>query len=208
MAYNTSVRAGFLAIPVLVGVGSAGCGAAAQQAAPVASRTLVGTAFVQRNATQAEGGPVLVAGKTRVSLRPMPGGTFGVLLVFKNQTHRQLAVDDVRVVAPRGSFVRQLGTHLAPFFQCKPNCSRHMVMRGPFGAQRPVTLRVHPLHSAQAQLDFAVAGCGALQTASATPITQAIVLYRDQRGQRFRQAIALHSGQLDLQQSGRIACHD
>ena len=103
------MRTSFLGILLLVCVVSAGCGAAVQQAAPVASRGDVGTAFVERNATQAAGSPVLAAGKAGVSLRPVPGGTFGLLLLLKNQTHRQLVLEDVRAVVPRGSFVRQLG---------------------------------------------------------------------------------------------------
>jgi hypothetical protein len=79
-------------------------------------------------------------------------------------------------------------------------------MKGPFGAERPATLHVHPERSIQAQLNFAVAGCGALQTASTKPITQAVVVYRDTRGTTFRQTIALRSAQLDLHTSGRIAC--
>jgi hypothetical protein len=208
VTYNTSVRTGFLGVLVLVGVVSAGCGAAAHQAAPVASRTLTGTAFAPRHATQAAGAPVLVAGKTGVSLRPDPDGRFGLMLVLKNQTHRQLMLEDVRAVVPHGSFVRQLGTHLAPYFQCKPYCSRHLVMRGPFGAEQPATLHVHPERSVQAQLNFAVAGCGALQIASTSPITQAVVLYRDARGTAFRQTIPLESARLDLHSPGPVACQD
>lgn len=206
MPYNTSVRTGFLGILVLVGVVAAGCGAAAHQAAPVASHPLVGTAFVKRNATQAGGTPVLIAGKTGVRLRPVPGGTFGLMLVLKNATHRQLVLRDVRAVIPHGSFVRQLGTHLAPFFQCKPYCSRHVVMKGPFGAVRPATLHVHPLRSIQAQLNFALAGCGVLQAASLKPITRAVVTYSDPLGMRFRQTIALRSAQLDMHSAGPISC--
>jgi len=193
---------------VLVAVVSAGCGAAAQRAAPVASHGPAATAFVKRDATQAAGAPVLGAGKTGVSVRPLPGGTFGLLLVLENQTHRQLMLEDVRAVVPRGSFVRQLGTHLAPFFQCHPYCPRHMVMRGPYGLERPVAFHVHPLRSAQAQLDFAVAGCGALRTASTKPITKAVVVYRDTHGATFRQTLALTSSQLDLHSSGRISCQE
>jgi hypothetical protein len=178
----------------------------AQQAAPVSSHTATATAFTKRNATQASGGPVITAGKTGVSLRPVPNGSFGLMLVFKNQTHRQLTLEDVQAVVPHGSFVRQVGTHLAPYFQCKPYCPRHIVMKGPFGVQRPAALHVRPLNSAQAQLNFAFAGCGALKTASTTPITQAVVTYRDTSGATFRQTIALDSAQLDLHSAGRIAC--
>jgi hypothetical protein len=177
-----------------------------QQAAPVAARSNVATAFVSRNATQADGSPVLADGKTGVSLRPAPNTTFGLMLVLKNATHRQLMLQDVRAVVPHGSFVRQLGTHLAPYFQCKPYCSRHIVMKGPFGVERPATLHVHPERSIQAQLNFAVAGCSALQTASTTPITQAVVVYRDTHGTTFRQTIALRSAQLHLQTPRLIAC--
>jgi hypothetical protein len=200
------MRAGFLGVLVLGVVFATGCGAAARQAAPVASHAVAPTAFVTRNATQAAGTPVVARGKTGVSLRPVPGGTFGLLLVIKNKTHRQLMLEDVRAVVPRGSSVRQLGTHLAPFFQCKPYCSRHAVMHGPFGVQRPRVLHVRPLTSAQAQLNFAFAGCGALQTASTAPITRAIVTYRDPLGTVFHQTIALDSAQLDLRSSELIAC--
>jgi hypothetical protein len=115
-------------------------------------------------------------------------------------------LDDVRAVVPHGSFVRQLGTHLAPFFQCKPYCSRHMVMHGPFGLQRPLALHVRPQNSAQAQLNFAVADCGALQSASTAPITRAVVVYRDAHGAVIHQTIELKSAQLDLRSSGQIAC--
>ena len=199
------MRTSFLGILLLVCVVSAGCGAAVQQAAPAASRGDVGTAFVERNATQAAGSPVLAAGKAGVSLRPVPGGTFGLLLLLKNQTHRQLVLEDVRAVVPRGSFVRQLGTHLAPYFQCHPYCSRHVVMSGPFGAERPATLHMHPQRSVQAQLNFALAGCSALHTASRTPITRAVVVYRDTRGTVFHPTIALDSAQLALHSPGIIA---
>ena len=195
-----------MGILVLIGVVSAGCGAAVQQAAPVASHALVPAGFMERNATQAAGRPVVTAGKAGVSLRPVPNGTFGLLLVLKNQTHRQLTLEDVRAVVPQRSFVRQLGTHLAPYFQCKPYCPRHIVMKGPFGAQRPAALHVRPLNSVQAQLNFAFAACGALQTATTTPVTRAIVVYRDARGTVFHQTLALDSAQLALHSSGRIAC--
>ena len=206
VAYNTYVRTTFLGIVVLVGVVSAGCGAAQQAAAPSAARASVAAPFSQRNGTQAAGGGVLGAGKTGVSLRPVPGATFGLMIILRNETHRQLVLEDVRAVVPHGSFVRQVGTHLAPFFQCKPYCSRHVVMHGPFGAEQPAAFHIHPLRSAQAQLNFAFARCGALMTASTMPITRAIVVYRDTRGMVFRQAIALRSAQLDLHRSGPIAC--
>ena len=177
-----------------------------QQSAPVSSRSAVATAFSKRNATQAAGAAVLGAGKTGVSVRPLPGSTFGLLLVFKNETHQQLRLEDVSAVVPHGSFVRQLGTHLAPYFQCKPYCPRHMVMKGPFGAQRPSAIHVRPLNSAQAQLDFAIAACGALHSASATPITRAVLTYRDPSGKMFRQTVALGAARLELRSSGRIAC--
>lgn len=199
------MRAGFLGSLVVVGVVAAGCGAAAQQSAPASSH-VVGTAFAMRHATQAAGTPVLSAGKSGVNVRAVPGGTFGVMLVFKNETHRQLLLENVRAVVPQRSFVRQLGTHIAPFFQCKPYCSRHMVMHGPFGTERPTTLHVRPENSAQAQLNFALAGCSALKSASALPITRAVVTYRDAVGTLFRQTIALGSSKLGLQSSGRIAC--
>lgn len=203
------MRAGFFGVLALVGLLAAGCGGmrAAQQATPVAAhRSVAPTAFTERNATQAAGSPVIHSGKTGVSLRAVPGATFGLMLVLKNQTHRQLTLEDVRAVVPHGSFVRQLGTHIAPYFQCKPYCPRHIVMKGPFGVQRPATLHVRPLTSAQAQLNFAFAGCGALQTAAKTPITRAVVIYRDPRGKTFRQTIALDSAQLDLHSPGPIAC--
>lgn len=200
------MRVTFVGILLLVGVTSAGCGAAAQQSAPVASHTLVPAAFMERHATQAAGGPVVAAGTTGVSLRAVPNGTFGLMLLLKNQTHRQLTLQDVRAVMPHRSFVHQTGTHLAPYFQCKPYCPRHIVMKGPFGAERPAALHVRPLNTAQAQLNFAFAGCGALQSASTKPVTHAVVVYRDARGRTFRQTIALDSAQLALQSSVRIAC--
>jgi hypothetical protein len=200
------VRTGFLGILVLIGVVAVGCGAGMQQAAPVSSHVAAAPAFKERNATQASGTPVIDAGKAGVSLRAMPGGTFGVMVVLRNYTHRQLTLADVRAVVPHGSFVRQLGTHLAPFFQCKPYCSRHMVMKGPFGAQRPLALHVRPQNSAQAQLNFAVAGCSALKSASTSPITRAVVVYRDAHGAVFHQTIALKSAQLALRSPGQTAC--
>ncbi len=200
------MRTACVGIVVLVGVVAAGCGGAARQASPTAARQPVATAFTKRNATQAAGAPVLAARKTGVSVRPLPGGTFGLLLVLENRTHRQLMLQDVRAVVPHGSFVRQVGTHLAPFFQCHPYCPRHAVMRGPFGNERPVAFHVHPLRSAQARLDFAVAGCGALRTASAQPITRAVLIYTDTRGTTFRQTIALDSARIGLRSSGRTAC--
>ena len=200
------VRATYLGILVLVGVVAAGCGGM-QQAAHVASRSAVGAGFVrQQIGSQAAGGPVVEAGKTGVSLRAMPNGTFGLMVVLKNRTHSQLVLQDVRAVVPRGSFVRPLGAHLSPYFQCKPNCSRHLVMRGPFGTERPAAVRVRPTRAAQAQLDFAITGCGALQGVSTTPITQAVIVYRDPSGAIFRQTIALRSSQLLLQPSGLTAC--
>jgi hypothetical protein len=201
------VRAGFLAILVLAGVASAGCGAAVQQAAPVSSHAVVSAAaFGERGLTQAAGVPVVGARKAGVSLHAVPGGTFGLMLVLRNQTHRRLTLENVQAVVPQASFVRQRGTHLAPFFQCHPYCSRHMVMRGPVPPVQPRALLVRPYHSAQAQLNFAFAACGALRAAAATPITQVILTYRDPSGATFRQTLALRSARLDLQRSGRIAC--
>ncbi len=173
---------------------------------PVAAHPPVAAPFVQRNATQAAGAAVVAAGKTGVTLRVVPDSRFGLMVVLKNRTHRQLMLEDVRAVVPRRSFVRQLGTHLAPYFQCKPYCPRHMVMHGPFGADRPVAFHVHPLRSAQAQLDFSFAGCGALRNASTRPITHAVVVYREGNGPTLHQRIALTSAQLDLPASGRAAC--
>jgi hypothetical protein len=200
------VKASGLALLVIVGAVSAGCGGA-QRAAQVSSRSAVGAAFVrQQTGSQAGGGPVLNAGKAAVSLRAMPNGTFGVMLVLKNRTHHQLVLQEVHAVVPSNSFVRPLGARLSPYFQCKPDCSRHLVMRGPFGAERTRPVSVRPTRAAQAQLDFAIAGCGALQSAATTPITQAVIVYRDARGMMFRQTIALRSSQLQLQRSGQTAC--
>lgn len=200
------MRTAFFAIVALVGLIATGCGAGAPQATPVAAHGLVSAPFVQRNATQAAGAAVVAAGKAGVTLRVVPDSRFGLMVVLKNRTHRQLVLEDVRAVVPHGSFVRQLGTHLAPFFQCKPFCPRHIVMHGPFGAERPVAFQVHPLRSAQAQLDFAFAGCGALQNASTEPITHAIVVYRNPNGRTFRETIALTSGRLNLPASSLTAC--
>jgi hypothetical protein len=198
------VKAVGLTTLVLVGAVAAGCGGA-QMAAPAASHSAVGTAFVrQQKGSQAGGAPVLNMGRTAVTVRAMPNGTFGVMLVLKNNTHRQLVLQNVLAVVPHNSFVRPLGAHLSPYFQCKPDCSRHLVMRGPFGPQKTAAVRVRPTRAAQAQLDFAIAGCGALKTAATTPITQAVAIYRDASGMRFRQTIALESSQLQL--SGRTAC--
>ena len=200
------MRAGFLATLVLVGLVSAGCGAAAQQADPVAAHARIPAAFAMRDLTQAAGTAVRSKGRTGVSLRAVPGSRFGLMLVLRNRTHRQLTLEDVRAVVPPGSFLRQLGTQLGPYFQCKPYCPRHLVLRGPFGVERPAAVPVRPTRSAEAQLNFAFAGCDALQSASTTPITRAIVVYRDPRGRTFRQSIALSSSQLDLHYQGRIAC--
>jgi hypothetical protein len=198
------VKAAGLGILVLVGVVTAGCGGA-RQAAPVASHSAVGNAFVrEQKGSQAAGSAVLGSGKTAVNVRALPNGTFGVMVVLRNRTHKQLVLQDVHAVVPRGSFLRPLGVHLSPYFQCKPDCSRHFVMRGPFGAEHTAAVPVRPTHAAQAQLDFAIAGCGALQKAVTKPITQAVATYRDPSGTTFRQTIPLQSSQLRL--SGRTAC--
>ena len=79
-------------------------------------------------------------------------------------------------------------------------------MHGPFGTQQPRAVHVRPQNSAQAQLNFAVAGCSALRSASTAPITQAVVVYRDARGNVYRQTIALESARLALHSPGRTAC--
>ena len=201
------MRATVLGILVLVGVVSAGCGTAARQAAPVSAHTLA-PAFVKLNATQAAGSPVVTADKSEVSLRAVPDGRFGLMLLLRNETHQQLVLENVTAVLPRGAFVRQLGTHLTPYFQCHPYCPRHIVMRGPFGAQQPSAVHVRPTRGALAQLNFAFGGCDALKSASTTPITQAIVVYRNARGRTVRQTLALSSSQLDLHSQGRVACRE
>ncbi len=201
------MRAAVLGILVLVGVVSAGCGMAAHQPAPVSAHTLA-PAFVKLNGTQAAGSPVLAADKSEVSLRAVPDGRFGLMLLLRNESHQQLMLENVTAVLPRGSFVRQLGTHLTPYFQCHPYCPRHIVMRGPFGAEQPAAVHVRPTRGALAQLNFAFGGCGALKSASTTPITQAIVVYRNARGNTVRQTLALTSAQLDLRSQAQPACRD
>jgi hypothetical protein len=192
------VKAAGLGILVLVGVVAAGCGGA-HKTALVASHSVVGTAFVrQQKGSQAAGTAVVGSGKTAVVLRPTPNGTFGVMVVLRNSTHKQLVLQDVHAVVPKGSFVRPLGVHLSPYFQCKPDCSRHFVMRGPFGPEHTAAVPVRPTHAAEAQLDFAIAGCGELQKAVTTPITQAVATYRDPSGKTFRQTIDLRSSRLQL----------
>ncbi len=191
---------------MLFGVASAGCGGA-PAAAPVAARGAAVAGFVkQLVGSQAEGAPVVSAGTTGVKLRPMPGGTFGVMVVLRNRTHTRLVLEDVRAVVPRGSFVRPLGAHLAPFFRCHPYCTRHFVMRGPYGPKHASPVHINAAGAAQAQLDFAIAGCSALRTASTEPIQKAVLVYRDSHGARYRQTIALRSSQLDLRPSGQDAC--
>lgn len=199
------MKAAGLGILVLVGVAAAGCGGGARQAAPVASHSVVGSAFVrQQKGSQAAGGAVLGSGTRAVRVRALPNGTLGLMVVLENRTHKQLVLQDVQAVVPEGSFLRPLGVRLSPYFQCKPDCSRHFVMRGPFGAEKTGSVPVRPTHAAAAQLDFAVAGCGALQKADTTPITQAVAVYRDPSGATYRETIALRSSQLRL--SGRVAC--
>jgi hypothetical protein len=198
------VRASFVGVLLLVGLASAGCGAA-QSAAPASAR--VPAAFVkQLRGTQVEGDPVAAVRPTGVSLSPAPGGTFGVLIVLRNQTDTRLTLEDVRAVVPSGSFVRPLGARLSPYYKCHPYCTRHFVMRGPYGAQRAIPVEVDAKKAAQAQLDFAIAGCGALRTASAEPIEKAILVYRNSRGTTVQQTIGLKSSRLQLRSSGRIAC--
>jgi hypothetical protein len=198
------VRASFVGVLLLVGVVSAGCGAA-QSTAPAA--THVPAAFVkQLKGSQVEGDPVLAVRPTGISLRPSPGGTFGVLIVLRNQTDGRLTLEDVRPVVPNGSFVRPLGARLSPYYKCHPYCTRHFVMRGPYGAERASPVKVNAKKAAQAQLDFAIAGCGALKTASTEPIRKAILVYRDSRGATVRQTVSLKSSQLQLRSSGRTAC--
>ena len=160
----------------------------------------------QLRGTQVEGDPVAAVRPTGVSLSPAPGGTFGVLIVLRNQTDTRLTLEDVRAVVPSGSFVRPLGARLSPYYKCHPYCTRHFVMRGPYGAQRAIPVEVDAKKAAQAQLDFAIAGCGALRTASAEPIEKAILVYRNSRGTTVQQTIGLKSSRLQLRSSGRIAC--
>lgn len=192
-----------MGVLLLVGLVSAGCGAAGSSA-PVSSRA---PAFVkQLKGTQVEGDPVLAVSPTGVSLRPAPGGTFGILIVLRNQTHSRLTLEDVRAVVPSGSFVHPLGARLSPYYKCHPYCTRHFVMRGPYGIERASPVEVSAKKAAQAQLDFAIAGCGALKTASTEPIRKAVLVYRNSGGATVRQTIGLKSSQLQLRSSGRIAC--
>jgi hypothetical protein len=189
---------------LLVGLVSAGCGAA-QSAAPASAR--VPAAFVkQLKGTQVEGDPVVAVRPTGVSLSPSPGGTFGVLIVLKNQTDSRLVLEDVRAVVPSGSFVHSLGARLSPYYKCHPYCTRHFVMRGPYGAQHASPVKVNAKKAAQAQLDFAIARCGDLKAASTEPIRKAVLVYRDAQGATVRQTIGLKSSQLQLRSSGHIAC--
>lgn len=191
---------------MLVGLASAGCGAA-QSSAPASERVPAAAAFVkQLKGSQVEGDPVLAVHPTGISLRPSPGDTFGVLIVLRNQTDSRLTLEDVRAVVPSGSFVRSLGARLSPYYQCHPYCTRHFVMRGPYGAQQAYPVKVNAKKAAQAQLDFAIAGCGALKAASTQPIRKAILVYRDSLGKTVRQTVGLKSSQLQLGSSGRTAC--
>ena len=160
----------------------------------------------QLKGTQVEGDPVAAVRPTGVSLSPAPGATFGVLIVLRNQTTGRLTLEDVRPVVPNGSFVRSLGAGLSPYYKCHPYCTRHFVMRGPYGAERASPIKVDAKKAAQAQLDFAIAGCAALRTASTEPIKKAILVYRNSLGATVHQTIGLKSSQLQLRSSGRSAC--
>lgn len=198
------MRASFVGVLLLAGLAAAGCGAA-QSAAPASAH--VPAAFVkQLKGTQVEGDPVVAVRPTGVSLSPAPGRTFGVLIVLRNQTDTRLTLEDVRPIVPSGSFVRPLGARLSPYYKCHPYCTRHFVMRGPYGAVQALPVKVNAKKAAQAQLDFAIAGCGALKTASTEPIEKAILVYRNSLGTTVHQTIALKSSRLRLHPTGRIAC--
>jgi len=200
------VRTSFVGVLLVVGLVSAGCGAA-QSTAPASSSAAVPPAFVkQLKGTQVEGDPVVAVRPTGVSLSPSPGGTFGILIVLRNQTTSRLTLEDVRAVVPSGSFVRSLGARLSPYYKCHPYCTRHYVMRGPYGAERASPVKVNAKKAAQAQLDFAIAGCGALKTASTEPIKKAVLVYRDSQGATVRQTVGLKSSRLQLRSTGRTAC--
>jgi hypothetical protein len=197
------MRTSFVGVLLLVGLASAGCGAA-QSTDPASSRP---PAFVkQLKGSQVEGDPVLAVRPAGITLSPLPGGTLGVLIVLRNQTHSRLTLEDVRAVVPNGSFVRPLGARLSPYYKCHPYCTRHFVMRGPYGIQHASPVKVNAQKAAQAQLDFAIAGCGALKTASTEPIRKAVLVYRDSQGATVQQTIALESSQLQLRTTGRSAC--
>jgi hypothetical protein len=197
------VRTSFVGVLLLVGLASAGCGAA-QSAAPASARA---PAFVkQLKGSQVEGDPVVAVRPSGISLSASPGGTFGVLIVLRNQTDTLLTLEDVRAVVPSGSFVRPLGARLSPYYKCHPYCTRHFVMRGPYGAQHASPVKVNAKKAAQAQLDFAIAACGALKTASTEPIKKAVLVYRDSQGATVRQTVSLKSSQLQLHATGRAAC--
>lgn len=198
------MRTSFVGVLVLAGLVSAGCGAA-HSTAPASAR--VPAAFVkQLKGTQVEGDPVAAVRPTGVTLSPAPGRNFGVLIVLRNQTDGRLTLEEVRAVVPHGSFVRPLGARLSPYYKCHPYCTRHFVMRGPYGAQQASPVEVNAKKAAQAQLDFAIAGCGALKTASTEPIEKAILVYRNSLGATVHQTIGLKSSRLRLRSSGRIAC--
>jgi hypothetical protein len=201
------MRAVVLGVLVLAGVASAGCASSGPGASAPAPRVL--RAFVTQDSGQAAGESVIAAGKAGVVVRPAPGGRFGLLVVLRNRTHRQLTIEDVRAVVPQGSVVRQLGTHLAPFFRCHPYCPRHQVLHGPFGAGRPAPVWVRPTRAAQAELTFGFGDCSSLRNASVAPVTRAVVVYRTRRGGRkFRQTLALRSSQLSVRRTGTSTCRE
>jgi hypothetical protein len=112
-----------------------------------------------------------------------------------------VTVIDVRVVFPRNSVLRQLGTRLVAFNPvCRtPSCpAPGFLDQSKLGAVRPSALEVAPGKAAGVQLNFRFLACPRARHGSTRDVRRIEVMYRDPAGTVIKQRVGLGASTLKI----------
>jgi hypothetical protein len=197
-----SLRRASFALAAAVLLAAAGCGAGRDQ-------RLVAP-FSKGDGTEAGGWAVLELGPPGIVLRFVPRTTFGIGITLRNRSKERITVLAVRAVDPPGSLVQQRGTRLLAWNPppCTGNhsCPAAGFLRPPFGARQAKPLTVAPGRQVGVQLNFAVAGCESVPSATPGAAQQIDVSYATGTGRPRSQVLSLGSSRLRLRMPSARDC--
>jgi hypothetical protein len=184
-------------VVLLVGAGAAG-GIVASGTWSGSSRP-IGSALVKSplfGAGQTHGRALVQLGVPTI-VRFVPGATFAIAVIVTNKAAAPIILQRARVILPRHSPLRQIGTRLIAFkpIVCLPgeSCPYHdPIGPGPYGvAARPLPLSVAPGHEALAQVHLQLASCWSNTLRTGAMPRTIKVAYRSPNGTVIHQLLQL-----------------
>jgi hypothetical protein len=167
-------------------------------------------ALAKEPSLEAGGYPVLGSAPNGLTLRFIDGARFGIGLVLRNRSGRQLTLIDAQIAETPNGLIHQLGTRIVPWNppHCPRNahCPAFVFLRSPFGSAKANPFALKPRASAGVQLNLQLGHCAAVPLASFEPLRFVDVAYRRNGQTVRRERLALGSATLMLRRPAASAC--